>query len=143
MNKEQEEPKQELLPDFRISKDIFDFVTDLSDSNEEVSKQEKNTIITDWLEEHGDSEIDKKVEKQLELEEAAEKHYEEQSKSFENDEEDPIFDISRYLVCGFIDGAKWQSERMYSEEEVKRILMKTGKYTKISLDAWFEQFKKK
>jgi hypothetical protein len=37
------EPKQELLPDFRISKDIFDFVTDLSDSNEEVSKQEKNT----------------------------------------------------------------------------------------------------
>jgi hypothetical protein len=40
MNKE---PKQELLPDFRISKDIFDFVTDLSDSNEEVSKQEKNT----------------------------------------------------------------------------------------------------
>jgi hypothetical protein len=137
------EPKQELLPDFRISKDIFDFVTDLSDSNEEVSKQEKNTIITDWLEEHGDSEIDKKVEKQLELEEAAEKHYEEQSKSFENDEEDPIFDISRYLVCGFIDGAKWQSERMYSEEEVKRILMKTGNYTKISLDAWFEQFKKK
>ena len=143
MSKEQEEPKQELLPDFRISKDIFDFVTDLSDSNEEVSKQEKNTIITDWLEEHGDSEIDKKVEKQLELEEAAEKHYEEQSKSFENDEEDPIFDISRYLVCGFIDGAKWQSERMYSEEEVKRILMKTGNYTKISLDAWFEQFKKK
>jgi hypothetical protein len=43
MSKEQEEPKQELLPDFRISKDIFDFVTDLSDSNEEVSKQEKNT----------------------------------------------------------------------------------------------------
>ena len=40
MNKEQEEPKQELLPDFRISKDIFDFVTDLSDSNEEVTQKQ-------------------------------------------------------------------------------------------------------
>jgi hypothetical protein len=36
-----------------------------------------------------------------------------------------------------------QAERMYSEEEVKRILMKTGNYTKISLDTWFKQFKKK
>jgi hypothetical protein len=44
---------------------------------------------------------------------------------------------------GFKHGAKWQAERMYSEEEVKRILMKTGNYTKISLDVWFEQFKKK
>lgn len=43
----------------------------------------------------------------------------------------------------FIAGGEWQSERMYSEEEVKRILMKTGNYTKISLDVWFEQFKKK
>lgn len=43
----------------------------------------------------------------------------------------------------WIAGAKWQQERMYSEEEVKRILMKTGNYTKISLDVWFEQFKKK
>jgi hypothetical protein len=44
---------------------------------------------------------------------------------------------------GFIAGANWQAERMYSEEEVKRILMKTGNYTKISLDTWFKQFKKK
>jgi hypothetical protein len=43
----------------------------------------------------------------------------------------------------WIAGANWMAERMYSEEEVKRILMKTGNYTKISLDAWFEQFKKK
>jgi hypothetical protein len=138
MSKEQEEPKQELLPDFRISKDIFDFVTDLSDSNEEEPKLD--TLGKQFYE---TADMTITVKRQLELEEAAEKHYEEQSKSFENDEEDPIFDISRYLVCGFIDGAKWQSERMYSEEEVKRILMKTGNYTKISLDAWFEQFKKK
>jgi hypothetical protein len=48
---------------------------------------------------------------------------------------------------GFIDGAKWQQERMYSEEEVLDILYKhtedllAGK--KIMLDDWFEQFKKK
>jgi hypothetical protein len=29
------------------------------------TKIKKNTIITDWLEEHGDPEIDKKVKKQL------------------------------------------------------------------------------
>jgi len=34
------EPKQELLPDFKITKNIFDFVTDLSDTNKEEPKQE-------------------------------------------------------------------------------------------------------
>jgi hypothetical protein len=43
----------------------------------------------------------------------------------------------------WIAGANWMAKRMYSEEEVKSILMKTGKYTKISLNVWFEQFKKK
>ena len=36
----QEEPKQELLPDFKITKNIFDFVTDLSDTNKEEPKQD-------------------------------------------------------------------------------------------------------
>jgi hypothetical protein len=53
--------------------------------------------------------------KQETLEEAAEKHYEEQSREFENNTDNPIFDTSRYLVAGFIEGAKWQAERMYSE----------------------------
>ena len=52
------------------------------------------------------------------LEEAAENHYEEQSREFENNTDNPIFDTSRYLVAGFIDGAKWQQERMYSEEDI-------------------------
>jgi len=48
----------------------------------------------------------------------------------------------------FIAGAKWQAERMYSEEEVCDILFKLTEYflghTKImSLTEWFEQFKKK
>jgi hypothetical protein len=65
--------------------------------------------------------------KQETLEEAAEKYWAKQP----------------YNQDAFEEGAKWQAERMYSEEEVKRILMKTGNYTKITLDTWFEQFKKK
>lgn len=45
------------------------------------------------------------------FEEAAENHYEEQSKEFENNTDNPIFNTSRYLVAGFIEGAKWQQEQ--------------------------------
>jgi hypothetical protein len=73
--------------------------------------------------------------KQETLEEAAEKWYDstEENKGFPK-------------IKAFKEGAKWQQEQdknKYSEYEVKRILMKTGKYTKISLNVWFEQFKKK
>ena len=55
---------------------------------------------------------------------------------------------------GFIEGAKWQSERMYSEEEVIEILTqrcknfgtKNEKFQKLLLKQdleWFEQQKKK
>jgi hypothetical protein len=50
---------------------------------------------------------------------------------------------------GFIQGAKWQEERMYSEEEVKRICSKAWLKTPNTpnmleeFDKWFEQFKKK
>jgi hypothetical protein len=48
---------------------------------------------------------------------------------------------------GFIEGAKWQAERMYSEEEVLDILYKHTedmfKGTRLTLTEWFEQFKKK
>ena len=43
---------------------------------------------------------------------------------------------------GFIEGAAWQAQRMYSEEEVKSILLKTDRFLKADLDIWFEQFKK-
>jgi hypothetical protein len=53
---------------------------------------------------------------------------------------------------GMIAGAKWQSERMYSEEEVIIILNKFGSnvygnYTRNEMmcdfvERWFEQFKK-
>ena len=58
---------------------------------------------------------------------------------------------------GFIEGAKWQAERMYSEEEVKRLAFdfyydmshKMGVNTNqisenaTNVDIWFEQLKKK
>ena len=51
---------------------------------------------------------------------------------------------------GFSNGAKWQAEKMYSEEEVIRILIKAyedvGKRkipNQVVLANWFEQFKKK
>jgi hypothetical protein len=47
---------------------------------------------------------------------------------------------------GFIEGAKWQEERMYSEEEVLLILdMVLIEYSDIVLadiPDWFDQFKK-
>ena len=55
------------------------------------------------------------------------------------------------LFDGFIAGAKWQAERMYSEEEVIELLRKyrydlsSGKTPNIgdTTKYWFEQFKKK
>jgi hypothetical protein len=46
----------------------------------------------------------------------------------------------------FIAGAKWQQERMYSEEEVLEILFElscNSDTDKEEVEEWFEQFKKK
>jgi hypothetical protein len=48
----------------------------------------------------------------------------------------------------FKEGAKWQAERMYSEEEVLDILRKSHSIEQTSkmdswITKWFEQFKKK
>jgi len=57
--------------------------------------------------------------------------------------------------CAFIEGAKWQAERMYSKEEVLEILEHHTSYLQTFIsqyidrndmkenDEWFEQFKKK
>ena len=49
-----------------------------------------------------------------------------------------------YKQEGFITGAKWQSERMYSEEEVKFIISEAlqSALVKVDLKQWFNQFKK-
>jgi hypothetical protein len=71
--------------------------------------------------------------------------------------------VHRTGVLGFIDGAKWQQERSYSEEDLVQLLnFVSGEYnisngigwfhthesnedvtSKEVLDKWFEQFKKK
>jgi hypothetical protein len=47
----------------------------------------------------------------------------------------------------FIEGAKWKAERMYSEEEVLELLLKskieTSNLYYEDMKEWFEQFKKK
>jgi hypothetical protein len=68
------------------------------------------------------------------LEEAARKWYS-NTKLFDKGE-----------LNAFIAGAKWQSERMYSEEEVQNILIeyvKTNPTKPYRVVNWFEQFKKK
>ena len=48
---------------------------------------------------------------------------------------------------GFINGAKWQQERSYSEEEVletiRQYALEEHLITSSKPDKWFEQFKKK
>jgi hypothetical protein len=55
--------------------------------------------------------------------------------------------VHRTGVLGFIEGAKWQAERMYSEEEVRLMLSESFKASQegydITSDSIIEQFKKK
>ena len=81
--------------------------------------------------------IPKETPKQETLEEAAEKYAE-------------PFDNRFWVSATFKEGAEWQQERMYSEEEVKDLIedwtkMASGLNQNFPLDKfniWFEQFKK-
>jgi hypothetical protein len=70
------------------------------------------------------------------LEEAAERNYKEAG-------------VNAYFNNGFIRGAKWQAERMYSEEEVEQIfnigqmIKNYGDYKPYTFKEALEQFKKK
>jgi hypothetical protein len=68
------------------------------------------------------------------IEEIAEGFYSEQSKAYE-DAIEPMFDNSRYLVAGFIDGAKWQQEQAKAMEKEH---LQTHKYTESDLINAFE-----
>ena len=121
-----------------------------------LDKLKEPTMITDWLNEHGDPEITKKVEKEAELREAAENFYREFPS---NPLDKPEWNYNRDVDCfkkrkAFINGAKWQSERMYSKEEVFELLLKhQSDYRSavrntspldwsFDIKDWFEQFKK-
>ena len=78
--------------------------------------------------------------KQETIEEAAERLF----PFTKDDSENRIITIKRLF---WIEGAKWQAERRYSEEEVLNILQEFKRYLsfgdEISQAEWFEQFKKK
>jgi len=50
----------------------------------------------------------------------------------------------QFVRESFKEGAKWQAERMYSEEEVLALLEKGyhSHYNSLSIEEWFKQFKK-
>ena len=85
------------------------------------------------------------VGKQETLEDAAEK--------YGNTHQDVSEDLGKYLVKAvFQDGAKWQQERMYSEEEVREafkqsrqanIFQKNMPPVYESFEEWLDEFKKK
>jgi hypothetical protein len=70
------------------------------------------------------------------LEEAAEYHVKMQY---------PMGVEKEYPINDFIQGANYQAERMYSEEEVRDLILKFNNDKPGIFDAseWFEQFKKK
>ena len=77
------------------------------------------------------------------------------NKVWDEDKQETLEEVAEILYPNyqqeiFIKGAKWQAERMYSEEEVVNILIKAyediGKRkipNQVVLASWFEQFKKK
>ena len=118
---------------------------------EVVSK--KNNIIDSWLEEHGDPEICKTVGCRLEeitLEKAAEQHYIHKTNRIPVPTSNWV-NSKELQIQTFIEGAKWQAQRMYSEEEVLDLLYKRDLYLlnrdetkELELpNDWFEQNKKK
>ena len=75
---------------------------------------------------------------------------EEAAKGYSERHQDVSGNLGKYLVSAvFQDGAKWQSERMYSEEEVFNLcrefaifVQRKGPSYKKQQE-WFEEFKKK
>ena len=107
----------------------------LSETSEEVKQRVRDTA-------------NKLVMKQETLEEAAERMYREYPT---NPIDKPEWNYNRDINCfrkrkAFINGAKWQQERSYSEEEVLNIIQLFNDDFNMIHDTvpkWFEQFKKK
>jgi hypothetical protein len=128
---------QKELKQSSMNKDSIDkFLDSLSDEElkekwnkyNKHSKQENSVTISEFI----------KNIKQETLEEAAERLTYNDNLSWENN----------YAKESFIQGAKYQAERMYSEEEVIKILLDKNAelgliYKTSKVVEWFEQFKKK
>ena len=82
--------------------------------------------------------------KQETLEEAAKSNYEDKTARIPVPTSHWI--NSEFLqIQNFKEGAKWQQEISYSEEEVKHIVSEAlqSALVKVDLEQWFEQFKNK
>ena len=107
-------------------------------------EEKKGKMITDWLNQYGNPDIEKLVEQKLmdkiALEEAAKVYGEPYRCPATNENEYCRHDI----ISAFNNGVKYQAERMYSEEDVIKIVEKsietglTAEYLLLT-----EQFKKK
>jgi hypothetical protein len=136
--------------DFEVDMGLGDECIEHSSYYKIIIPQEKNTIITDWLDKHGNPEIDNKVKKQLELEEAADNWvFETNGHKWSNNDNTAGDNYGSFKA-----GAKWQAERMYSEDEVRNIanwafdFYKTDEFSDSELEDEFnrilsERFKKK
>ena len=190
-----EEPKQELLPDFKITKNIFDFVNDLSDTKKEEStlesaKPDWDSLIGAVLDEPLTSWDEPKKERKPwgfceTPEEKCTMNYcdengcQNRKRVLVEPKQETLEEVAANLadpnLCktdNWIAGAKYQAERMYSQEDMleftKYLLSK--KITKAKsisdleeylpkefqllsgelmrngkelISEWFEQFKKK
>ena len=138
-----EEPKQELNIDdvgisstqiFTLKQEIDEVECNMCGNIMSLLEDESiyvcfNSECTRCYEEY------KEEPKQETLEEAAEKYDENNT----NDEYGKSY-------RAFIEGAKWQQQQMYSEEEVLKLILISGKLPFTSDEErieWFEQFKKK
>lgn len=74
--------------------------------------------------------------KQETLEEVANKIYHNIKNKY------PVIPNDITWIQGFIEGAKWQAERMYSEEEVFEMMSKCPYILPTDIKNWYEKFKK-
>jgi hypothetical protein len=80
------------------------------------------------------------------IEEAAREAYKKHSVNDDRLSLDEQIQRAGGFIVGFTVGAKYQAERMYSEEDMKAAWengMKSAIVLNASFEMWFEQFKKK
>ena len=94
----------------------------------------KPTMITDWLDEHGDPEITRKVEKEAELREAARKYAEPYRCPATNENEYCRHDI----ISAFNNGAKWQVEQQNQFAIKFGVWLSTNCLQDTSKDGWWQ-----
>ena len=108
-------------------------------------KEEEGKMITDWLDKHGNPDIEKQVEKQL-MDKIALEEAKQTAWMLYEHVEGNLYSTS--FKNGFELGAKWQAERMYTEEDMQEyaefcVECDRSDLKLIVAKDWFKQFKKK